>query len=102
MTLQNWSVRSRPWGQLEAPEREGSCLYGLVVGHPRHRDGKEVLTSLVVARHAGHILTKSGSEYDLADPDPDYERLYPEARQRLLARLERCSQQMPTPAAAPA
>src|SRR5205823_2418172 len=30
--------------------------------------------------------------YELGDTDPNYERLYPGARQRLLARLEACSE----------
>jgi hypothetical protein len=102
MMLRNWSLRSRPSGQLESPEQEGSCLYGLIIGHPLHRDGKEVLTSPVAARCANHIVTKSGSEYDLADPDPAYERLYPQARQRLFARLEPCSRQPAVLAAAAA
>ena len=91
MKLQNLSVRSRPWGQFQPPEQEGSCLYGLIVGHPLHRDGKEVLTSSIAARRADCVVTRSGSEYELGEIDPHYERLYPNARQRLLARLEPCS-----------
>jgi hypothetical protein len=95
MTLQNWSLRSRPWGAVESPEQEGSCLYGLVIGHPRHRDGKPVLTSPVAARRTHCVVTRSGSEYDLGDPDPAYERLYPGARERLLERLEPRARQQP-------
>jgi len=87
MKLQNWSLRSRPWGLLRSPEEVGSCLYGQVIGHPLHRTGKEALTSTVLGLHADCVVTRSGSEYELAEPDPDYERLFPNARQRLLARL---------------
>ena len=90
--LENWSIRSRPLGQLQPPEGAGTCLHGFVIGHPQHQDGKQVFTSLVAARHADRVLTRSGSEYELGETDPDYERLYPSARQRLLARLEPCSE----------
>jgi hypothetical protein len=87
MKLQHWSVRIRPWGQLESPEREGSCLYALVTGHPLHHDGKEVITSPLIARRTNCVVTRSGSEYELGEPDPAYEALFPNALQRLLARL---------------
>ena len=90
MKLQNWSLRSRPWGLLQSPEEQGSCLFGLVVDHPLHQGEKEVITSTVVGRRADCIVTRSGSEYELANPDLVYERLYPEARYRLLARLAAC------------
>ncbi len=102
MKLQNWSVRSRPWGQFESPEQEGSCLYGLIVGHSLHRDGREVLTSRLAGRRANCVVTSSGSEYELGEIDPAYERTYPEARQRLLASLEPLERKAEVPAAAAA
>jgi hypothetical protein len=63
-------------------------LFGFVFGHPRHLDGKELLTSPVVRCHANRIVTRSGSEYELGSIDPAYERRYPDALNRLFARLE--------------
>ena len=85
--LEHWSLRSRPLGLVEAPEQEDVCLFGVIVGHPFHRDGKEVLTSPVRHYRANRIVTKSGSEYELGSVDPSYERCYPAALQRLLSCL---------------
>jgi hypothetical protein len=86
--LERWSLRSRPFGLLQPPEEEDVCLFGVVVGHPCHRDGKEVLTSPVMHYGAKRIVTKSGSEYELGLVDPSYERFFPGAFERLLSRLE--------------
>jgi hypothetical protein len=94
--IEHWSLHSRPLGQWQSPEDEGVCLFGSVVGHPRHRDGKEVLTTPVVECRANRIVTRSGSEYELGTADPSYERCYPGAFRRLLARLGQ-----PTPEPAP-
>ena len=63
-------------------------MFGFIFGHPRHLDGKELLTSPVMRCRANHIVTRSGSEYELGSIDPAYERRYPDALQRLFARLE--------------
>lgn len=85
--LQHWSLCSRRSGEWLSPDAEGARIFGLVFGHPRHFDGKELLTSPVVKRAANRIVTRSGSEYALGPIDPAYERRYPGALQRLLARL---------------
>ena len=91
--LEHWSLRSRPLGRIEPPEEDAVCLFGLVAGHQRHRDGKEVLTSAVVYWADNRVVTKSGTEYELGAVDPSYERCYPGALQRLLARLEMAPQE---------
>ena len=63
-------------------------VFGFVFGHPRHLDGKELLTSPVMRCSANRIVTRSGSEYELGSVDPAYERRYPDALKRLFARLE--------------
>jgi hypothetical protein len=85
--LQHWSLCSRRSGEWQSPDEDGARIFGLVFGHPRHFDGKELLTSPVVKRSANRIMTRSGSEYALGPIDPAYERRYPGALQRLLARL---------------
>ncbi len=88
MKLDHWSLRSRPLGRIEPPEVPGVCLFGNVVGHPYHLDGKEVLTTAVLHFGLDCVITKSGSEYELGEIDPAYEMLYPGARERLLQALE--------------
>ena len=74
---------------LAPPEQKPQHLFGFVRGHPFHADGKQLRTSRLVYRKDGCVLTRSGSQYELGDPHPDYEAEYPEARQRLLASLPR-------------
>ena len=78
---------------MQPPEEDAVCLFGFVAGHQRHRDGKEVLTSAVMHCVAHRIVTKSGTEYELGSVDPSYERSYPGALQRLLARLNAVRQE---------
>ena len=99
--LQHWSLRSRPLGEWQSPEDDGVCVFGFLMGHPRHCDGKEVLTSRVVRCQDNRIVTKSGSEYELGSPDPSYERSYPGALQRLFARLEQCPSKVVRPVDSP-
>jgi hypothetical protein len=87
--LQNWSLHSRPPGQWQSPEEDGGRVFGFVFGNPRHLDGKELLTSAVMRCSANHIVTRSGSEYELGSIDPAYERRYPDALQRLFAHLKK-------------
>jgi hypothetical protein len=84
MKLENWSVTCR-WDQpYIAPELK-TCLQGLVYGHPEFPDGETVTTSIIKeVTVEGHIVTKSGSTYELGEVDPAYELAYPNARQRLL------------------
>jgi len=86
--LQNWSLHSRPPGEWHSPEEDGVRVSGFVFGHPRHLDGKELLTSPVMRCCDNHVVTRSGSEYELGSIDPAYERRYPNALQRLFVRLE--------------
>lgn len=87
MKLEKWCLIARNSLALLAPEQERACLHGFVYGHPRCADGKEVTTSLVVARDGTLIVTKSGSAYELGDADSGYEGLFPNARQRMLSSL---------------
>ena len=92
--LEFWSLRSRPLGRAQPPEKQGVCLLGFVVGHPRHRDGNEILTSPVVHHGANCVVTRSGSEYELGSIDPSYERCFPGALERLITSLEMGSREL--------
>jgi hypothetical protein len=87
MRLEKWCVISRNSPSLQSPEQERGYLHGFVTGHPHCPDGKEVITSRIVSRKADHVVTKSGSEYELGEVDPFYGLLFPNARERLLAGL---------------
>jgi hypothetical protein len=86
--LQCWSLFSKPPGEWEPPEKDGVRVFGFVFGHPRHLDGKELLTSPVLRCCANRIVTRSGSEYELGSIDPAYERRYPGSLRRLCVRLD--------------
>jgi len=47
-------------------------LYGKVYGHPKYKDGKRITTSRVMECKNGVVTTRSGSEYKLLEPDPQY------------------------------
>jgi hypothetical protein len=87
MKLDHWCLISRNAPLLQPPEQERCCLHGIVLGHPRCADGKEITTSLVVSRNGNCVVTKSGNEYELGEVDKVYESLFPNARQRLFAGL---------------
>ena len=81
MRLENWSLTH---GLYQAPE-QGCHLIGNVYGHPTRPDGRRVRTSTVVRidRITETIETRSGSIYELGEVDPDYERMFPDARKRV-------------------
>ena len=89
MKIDHWCVVSRSTPAFQPPEQDRTCLHGFVRGHPRCADGKEVTTSLLISRQGDRVVTKSGSEYELGDVDVVYETFYPQARERLFARLTR-------------
>lgn len=88
--LKNWSHCIRGADQYTPPELMVSVLSGNVYNHPnpRHVDGKEITTSPIVGKRNGLVVTKSGSEYELLDVDPEYERLFPNARERFFNTLQ--------------
>ena len=84
--LKNWCVGGDNW---MAPECRTYRLHGNVYGHSRFDDGSPVTTSRIVAiKDKGdhkEVSTGSGSVYMLYkdDVDPDYEKEYPNAYERL-------------------
>ena len=88
MRIENWSVVSFCHHPYSAPETCQLSLHGCVFGHPRFEDGTPITTSPIISVDgAGHILTRSGSDYFLGKVDPLYERAFPEAQNRLLNSL---------------
>lgn len=88
MKLDHWSVVSRATLSWIAPEEDRLHLSGIVEGHYRYPDGKEIITSRIAGRNGESAVTVSGHEYELGEISPEYESKYPRARARLLANLQ--------------
>lgn len=73
--LEDWAIYS---GHLmdpyRPPEAAGIRLEGIVTGHPRHDDGKRVITSRVLSASGRLVKTNSGSEYELGTVSPGYSK----------------------------
>jgi hypothetical protein len=87
--LKNWS-----FGALEdyytAPELLVPRLQGNVYNHTnkRHYDEKFIVTSKLMGKRNGLVVTHSGSEYELLEVDPEYEKQFPNAKKRLFNQLK--------------
>ena len=90
----NKFLRIECWGIVPngdvytAPERQSFSLKGFVFNHPRFPDGDDITTSAIksVSGTIEEVLvyTTSGSVYKLGDPDPRYEKQFPNAKERIL------------------
>lgn len=85
--LKNWSFGVSGVDRYDAPEMGTPRLAGFVYNHPIQPDGKDIVTSRVVGKRNGLVVTKSGREYELLDVDPVYEKLFPGAKERLMNQL---------------
>lgn len=85
MILRNWSVViAEEFDPYKAPELYAARLHGNVYGHHKFVDGAEITTSRVVGVTENAVLTNSGSTYELGEVNPEYEKLFPDARKRIL------------------
>jgi hypothetical protein len=87
MRLEHWSVVLRDVNPYQPPEHQKVYLHGKVYGHHNFADGEWVTTSCITGHFKGRVLTQN-SIYDLEEVDPEYEKLYPQARERLFATLK--------------
>ena len=86
--LENWAFVGR--NPYASPEMQQYGLKGFVYNHPRgiFKDGDEIITSAIShLNEHGQIVTKSGTVYELGEIDPEYEKMYPNAKERLLDRI---------------
>jgi hypothetical protein len=90
MKLENWSFTVRGCDPYTPPEAGEPVLQGNVYGHsnPKHHDGKFIVTSRLKGKRNGLVVTQSGSEYELGTVDPNYEKAFPNAKERLLTQLK--------------
>jgi hypothetical protein len=71
--LENWRVVHASHNDaFLPPELSGIALVGRVFGHPRFQDGREIETSAIAAVAGRIITTRSGSRYELGEPEPGY------------------------------
>ena len=84
LKINNWCVTAQA-DAYTPPEGIRECLGGEVVNHPKYPNQvKSLLTSAIVGYEDGCIKVASGHLYELGTVDPDYEKAYPNAYQRLI------------------
>ena len=80
-TLSNWAVAMDDRNPFQAPELRDQCLAG------QRENGSHCLTTGIVGKSNGCVITRSGSHYKLLDVDQNYEKQYPGAFDRLMNSL---------------
>jgi len=80
--LRNWDVG------YNSPNSSTLRLRGEVYGHPKHKDGRFIVTSRIVSISNGVFTTLSGSKYRITKEgvNPAYEEKYPNAFDRLFSK----------------
>lgn len=86
--LDNWCMITAPISPYTPPECAIQRLSGIVFNSPKFADGTDITTSAPVAYRDGKVITKSGSEYELGTIEPEYEKLFPNARERFIKSLQ--------------
>jgi hypothetical protein len=72
--LDDWFAVYGGGNNYMTPEMRGMRLCGTVSGHPHHRDGSRVTTSLIVKATGGLAVTESGTRYRLGVPRDSYRK----------------------------
>jgi len=83
MRLENWSIVTDA-SPYTAPELCVPRVRGNVYDNPRFDDGEIIVTSELKAfKGKNTIITNSGSHYELGKVDEEYEKIFPDALNRL-------------------
>ena len=83
LRLENWAIVVRP-EPYQAPETMKRYLTGEIYNHNKFQNGERVTTSSIKSMNDdGSINTSSGSKYYLGVVSKEYEKLYPNAFERL-------------------
>lgn len=88
--LEDWSTIFTDPDPYKPPELQVMRLHGKAYGHPRHEDGKEVVTSRVVDLdlEGRSAKTRSGSTYTLGEPAEGFVKYLKDTnRQDLLSKM---------------
>ena len=86
--LENWSIGIKTAGTLQRPETK-RILQGRIYDDPRFPNGCFISTSEIVGCIGEDIITHDHSIYKLGNILPTYEAAFPNARNRLLADLQK-------------
>jgi len=83
--IENWAIVTDP-DPYVAPELRKHRLCGNVYNYPGREDGQEVTTSSIrdVDKNRGVVICGS-REYLLGEPNSDYEKEFPNAKERILS-----------------
>lgn len=85
--IDDWCVTGADQLMCE-PNTPDSHLMGVATNHQVHPDGTNVRSSQIQGKRGEHLVTYTGSVYELGTVMPFYEEHYgPDARARLLASL---------------
>lgn len=82
--IENWSFGANPKSPYDPPELWQYVLQGEVMVNGKWTN---IQTTTPSYRDGEIIITRSGSRYALGEVDPEYEKLYPDARNRLMAMI---------------
>jgi hypothetical protein len=85
--LENWYVGPCIADPYKAPEQLEFRLHGNVYDDYRFFPGELIHTSAVKGKQGNLVVTNSGTRYELGVVDPNYEKAYPQARERVFATL---------------
>jgi hypothetical protein len=87
MKIEEWSITQyeADFNPYAPPEEQVLRIQGKVYNNPKFEDGEVIVTSPIVFvdKERQVIVTKSGSEYELGEAHPDYEKAFPQARERI-------------------
>jgi len=88
--LENWSVcRTKTF--YDAPEMSVIRLNGTCFGSRKYKDGSRILTNRIIFydEQKDIFITATKGVYRLGKVDPEYEKLFPNALNRILASLKK-------------
>lgn len=72
-----------------APEEGLAVICGLIYGHQDIKEGSKasILLDRIVERNGPILISISRNEYELGDPNPEYEKMFPDCRNRILKNI---------------
>lgn len=84
--IENWGIIEHDPDPYKAPELRTFCLIGERIGTGDPYMRKSIKTSRIIGKF-GPLIETRNSLYELDSVDPEYEKLYPNSKQRLFDSL---------------
>lgn len=81
-----WFSRYSPNGAFTAPECTVPVICGQIFGSTGIPEGGNgsIAMNRIVGTRGDMLVSISGNEYKLGEPKPEYEKAYPNAKERIL------------------